>query len=557
LVAAPAVAAMLPRAAMHLTAMPAVRPLTLASTRGTYAGPLAPGEPVSILVRLAGKRDAELDRFVESLQSGASLSPRYLTPQEYGSYFGADPLVYGRAIAALRSAGFTIDDLPANRTDIVAHAPASRVAAFFATPLDRRVENGRVFFTARYEPLIPPALAAVAISGLDDYVQFHPLGFHRRSPHGKVNGSWTPADLAGGYNLNPLYAKGLDGKGTIIANVTCGAALASDVATFQAHFGLPNVPMVSTAVGGSLQTGCATYGNGESSLDAASATSIARGATFHQVVAHGLSNHDFDLAYEYVVNNLGSSVHVATTSWGVCERYMGKTELTIDEGDFKQAEAEGQFWFAASGDYGTDDCGAKGPISVDYPGSSPYVISVGGTNITGKTNGGVVSWASETTWQYTSSDDSGASGGGESILYAKPPYQKGVTPSKYTMRLVPDVALIADPGNDGVYLCINGQIEDDAGGTSEASPMWAGFLAIVEQNKIAKRQKLIDPHVRLYQLAKTSAYKSVFHDIVSGYNGAPAGTDPYGTFPGYYAGPGFDLTTGLGSFNGAPLLAAY
>ncbi len=557
--AVPAGAAVLRPMAAGLPVAP-VRPMTLAATRGSYAGRVSPGESISILVRLQGQHENELAPFLASLQNPANANPRYLTPDEFGRYFGADPLTYGRAIAALRAAGFVIDDTFENRTDIAAHAPAMRVAAFFGTPLDLRFERGRLFFTARYEPLIPAALGNATISGLDDYVQFHPLGLRR--PNGQVQGSWTPDDIAGGYNLASLYARGLDGSGVTIANSTAGAANASDVKKFQQHFALPVVPMLSVGVGGPLSTSCGRgCDNGESSLDVASATSVARGATFFQVVAHTSSNHNFDLSYEYIVNKLATKVHVVTTSWGLCEReFNGTKSKAIDEALMEQAAAQGQFWFSASGDNGTDDCdNGSSKISADFPGTSPYVISVGGTNVQGNTDGSgrVTSWAGESTWQYSNSD--GASGGGQSIFFPKPPYQKDVTPNDGA-RDVPDVALLADNVNDGVYLCDNGNIQAGWGGTSEAAPMWAAFLAIVEQSKDKSGKTLVDPHVRLYALARTHRYGSLFHDIVAGNNGVPAGDDPYypsKSFPGFNAGKGFDLTTGWGSFNGAPLLDAY
>jgi subtilase family serine protease len=185
------------------------------------------------------------------------------------------------------------------------------------------------------------------------------------------------------------------------------------------------------------------------------------------------------------------------------------------------------------------------------------VISVGGTNVQGTTDGSgrVTGWAGESTWQYANSD--GASGGGKSIFYAKPVYQNGVTPNDGA-RDVPDVALLADNINDGVWLCRNAQMQSDWGGTSEAAPMWAAFLAIVEQSKNKSGKTLVDPHRRLYALAKSGKYSSLFHDVLTGNNGVPANDDPYNkSFPGFNAGQGFDLATGWGSFNGAPLLAAY
>ncbi|MBV8155868.1 MAG: S8/S53 family peptidase, partial [Candidatus Eremiobacteraeota bacterium] len=492
------------------------RSLALPALRGATVGHVSPSARIDVYVRLPGRRDAELDGFVDAVT--APESPwfgRYLTPEQFGSYFGADPFRYAAAVRALQQHGFVIDELPPNRTDIVAHASAENVEAFFATPLDLRVDRGREYYTNRYLPVVPPALAGAVVSGLDDYVQFHPM--LRRDPNTVIGGrfSWGPDDVAAAYELTPLYKEGLDGKGVTIANATCGAAVPSDLALFQKTFALPAAPLVSTAepTGSHLTTACGrtSYGNGESSLDSDWATAIAREATFHQVVAAGPSNHDFDTVYSYIVNTLGHSVHVVTTSWGTCERDMkGTASLTIDEKLLAQAKAEGQHWFSASGDAGTDDCQDGGTaVSVDFPGSSPYVMSVGGTNVKGRiVRGNVTEWLDETVWQASNSD--GATGGGASILYAKPRYQRGVTPND-GVRDVPDVALIADNVNDGLWAAQGGQVAGGWGGTSESSPQWAGLLAIVEQRY--HNARIADPHARLYQLASSKAYHLLFHDI--------------------------------------------
>ncbi len=513
---------------------------------------------MELYISLHGRNARQVDALIAALNApGSPIYRRYLTPQQYGAYFGADPARYAAAIASLRRAGFTIEALPANRTDILASAPASVVSAYFQTPIDLRSERGRIYFANRFVPAIPRELDAEAISGLDDYVTFHP--HWRVRPYALSGGefSWAPADLAAAYDLGPLYAASpaLDGKGVTIANATCGAASPSDLAQFQRKFRLPRAALVSTGTGGALQAACASYGNGESTLDVDSALGVAREATFHQVVAHGPANALFDKSYSYIVNDLGASVHVVTTSWGTCERDMaGTPSLTIDEKLFAQAATEGQAWFSASGDNGTDDCeDGKTALSVDFPGSSPYVTSVGGTNVTAAiSHGSVTAWRAESAWQYANSN--GASGGGKSILFPKPPFQARLTPKDGT-RDVPDVALLADDLNDGMWIYQGGRLQSGWGGTSEAAPQWAGLLAIVVQRY--RGAAVERPNARLYDLAGTSAYAQLFHDVRTGTNAVPARFDPYGAFAGFQAGPGFDLCTGLGSYVGAKLVMAY
>ena len=413
--------------------VPPGRAPSIAAAHGVAVGAYPARAPIELYVRLQGRNEAQLDALIAALDTpGSNIFGRFLTPEQFGAYFGAAPRAYATAIGSLRRGGFIVEALPANRSDIIVRAPAATVSAYFQTPIDLRSENGRLFYANRFEPIVPAELGAEAISGLDDYGMHHPE-FLRR-PASTINGyfSWGPPDIAAAYDLDALYKSKpvLDGSGVTIANATCGAASDSDFATFQKQFPeLSRAHLISTAIGGKLQTGCGPYGNGESSLDVDSATGVARGATFHQVVARDSSNGAFDKVYSYIVNNLGSTVHVVTTSWGICEREIqGTPSLTIDEKLYRQAAAEGQAWFSASGDSGTDDCGAsKGAVSVDYPGSSPYVISVGGTNVKASiVHGSVTQWLAESTWQYSNSN--GASGGGRSILYAKPSYQMGMTP---------------------------------------------------------------------------------------------------------------------------------
>lgn len=536
--------------------MPGSRTLAETAVRGNFVGSVNRGEIIDVYIRLQGQHENEIARLIDAQQTpGSPWYSRFLTPEQYGRYFGAPPAAYVQAIALLRARGFVIDSLAPNRTDIVAHAPAATVSAFFETPLDLRSENGRIFRTNRFEPVFPAALHAVAVSGLETYHHKHSM--LRRQPQSIASGAfgWGPPDLAAAYDLNPLYKAGHGGQGVTIANATAGQARASDLALFQQHFNLPKAQLATVVV----PNGPANYGGiGESTLDVDSALGIARNATFLQVLAKGATDHNFDLSYQYIVND--ANVHVATTSWGECERDIkGTQSLTIDEKLFAQAATEGQAWFAAAGDNGTDDCedyNSKFGVSVDYPGSSPNVVSVGGTNLQGNRNGSIVtSWNGETTWQYSNSD--GATGGGKSILFDKPSWQKGRTPND-GVRDVPDVALIADNNNSPLIVAINGGIENGWGGTSESAPMWAGFLAIVIE--MHGNKPVANPHNRLYALASSGSYHSLFHDITSGNNGVPASArDPYGphTFPGYNATPNFDLTTGWGSFIGYALANAY
>jgi hypothetical protein len=156
------------------------------------------------------------------------------------------------------------------------------------------------------------------------------------------------------------------------------------------------------------------------------------------------------------------------------------------------------------------------------------VTGVGGTTLVLNSGGGV---ASETAWS--------GSGGGVSVVFSRPSWQAGTGVPAGTMRLVPDVASVAD-ANDGAFLVFSGR-QTIVGGTSWAAPTWAAFCALINQARASAGQPAIGLlNTRLYSLIGTSAIR----DITSGGNGT------------FNAGVGYDLCTGVGVPDVANLLTA-
>jgi subtilase family serine protease len=177
----------------------------------------------------------------------------------------------------------------------------------------------------------------------------------------------------------------------------------------------------------------------------------------------------------------------------------------------------------------------------------------------------------------------GASGGGTSALFARPSWQTGVTgiPSG-TQRLVPDVALYASAGFPGYLFCSSDQSDWNtstppfqtascnsgfrdgatgdltiAGGTSFATPIFAGMIALINQKQdYTAGQGLANKE--LYTLAAGANYSTLFHDVTSGNNNCTAGSTYCGsTTTGFSAGTGYDEVTGLGSVDLANLAGAW
>ncbi|MGA8529754.1 MAG: hypothetical protein WB622_08570, partial [Acidobacteriaceae bacterium] len=200
---------------------------------------------------------------------------------------------------------------------------------------------------------------------------------------------------------------------------------------------------------------------------------------------------------------------------------------STDEPYFKEFATQGQNLFQAAGD--SSKWTTSGTASETYPADDPYITSVGGTDLSTASAAGP--WASETAWS-----DSG--GGISPHDYAIPSWQTATAAScsscSKSYRNGPDVSANA---NFTFYVCADQTTctANDYGGTSFAAPMWAGFLALVNQQSVSNGGKplgFINP--TLYSIGESSSYDTDFHDITSGSNG-------------YSATTGYDLVTGWGS----------
>src|SRR5581483_11045146 len=183
------------------------------------------------------------------------------------------------------------------------------------------------------------------------------------------------------------------------------------------------------------------------------------------------------------------------------------------------------------------------PVQVSMPASDPLVLAVGGTALNASPAG---AYQGEMAWNGTTD----ASGGGYSSLFPRPSYQDGVAPAGAS-RGVPDVAANADAGTAMAETFGDGESRP-ASGTSAATPLWAGLIALADQ-EAGRHLGFVNPAI--YQIARSPAYHQAFHDVVTCDNSV---LWPTGLFVGYNAGPGWDPVTGWGSPDAqhlVPLLA--
>ena len=220
---------------------------------------------------------------------------------------------------------------------------------------------------------------------------------------------------------------------------------------------------------------------------------------------------DLDLALDRILADVTSEpgMRQLSISLGLGETYMAgpEGEVATQHQKFLRLAAAGVNVFVSSGDAGSnpDDTGHSptGPVQAEYESSDPCVIAVGGTSLTLTPNGSV---ADETGWT--------GSGGGKSIFFPRPPWQKGLGMPTSNVRLVPDVSVAADP-ETGALLVLHGHVTQ-IGGTSWSAPVWAGFCALLNEARAsagASPLPFLNPS--LYPLMSTAC----FRDIRSGSNG--------------------------------------
>ncbi|MBS1853390.1 MAG: S8/S53 family peptidase [Acidobacteria bacterium] len=542
----------------------------------------------SLAFRLSAGQQADLDALLARQQDPSSPDyHRWLTPEQYGVRFGMSDDDLAKVKSWLQSQGLSVTRTSRGRTQIFFSGTAAQIEAAFRTEIHNYVKDGETNFANATEPSIPAALANV-VMGVRNLDNFRPKPRIRRADPRFTSGIsgntfLAPDDFATIYNVQPLYDAGLDGSGESIAVVGQTAISLSDTQAFRTASNLPtNNPQLVLVPGSGTSTTC-TDDLVESNLDVQWAGAIAKKAQILFVYVGVDSGKTCATTSYSVWDSLQYAVDqnlapVISASYGYCESGLGTSNVNIIRSWAQQANTQGQTITAASGDSGAADCDANYPatqgLAVDVPASLPEVTGLGGTafsgdvsspgtywNTTNNANSGsAISYIPETSWNDTSSANGLSSGGGgASSIYNKPSWQTGTGVPGDNHRYVPDVALNSSPSHDGYLICsqgscVNGYRDTDTslnvvGGTSAASPAFAGIVAILNQATQSNGLGNINP--TLYSLASSST--AVFHDITTGDNKVACGsgsTDCPTSAPltiGYSAGVGYDQVTGLGS----------
>jgi hypothetical protein len=572
-------------------------------------------ENISLMFKLTQSQQADLAALLDELQN--SSSPNYhkwLTPEQFADRFGLSPSDVGKVVTWLQAQGFTVTQTARSRTWVSFSGTAAQVHAAFQTEIHRFSLDGKTYYANATEPSVPGAFVDVllAIHALDNY-SLKPASVVRKLQSNLkpdftsfISGNTyvSPADFAVIYDVDSLYAAGIDGTGQSIAVMgqsdlySDESGPSSDITAFRSASGLPaNLPQV-ILIPGASDPGVISGDVGEATGDVEWAGAVAKNATI--IYVNGGSNGVLK-ALQYAIAN--NSAPVISISYGLCEadwgaggNGWGPVNLNAFANLAQEANTQGQTIVAAAGDSGAAGCegnpafsgetAATHGLAVIAPASFPNVTGMGGTEFNegsgvywaAATNGvdvspSALSYIPETAWNdvsspFNTSHEMWAGGGGASANFAKPSWQTGTGVPNDNARDVPDLSLNASFFHDGSLFCVQGSCVSGfrdgnqhlsvGGGTSVATPCFAGIVALINQKmNTPNGQGNVNPI--LYSMAATTP--AAFHDITTGNNAVPcqAGTPdcPNGGSIGYTAGVGYDQASGLGSIDAFNLVIAW
>ncbi|WER48898.1 S53 family peptidase [Cupriavidus sp. WKF15] len=506
------------------------------------------------------------------LPAPGQMPDKALSRQEIAQRFGVSAEQVRKVEDVLRAYGLQVVEVKQGGRSIRVRGPAAAMIAAFRPELGIYQVPGQGQIRARQGMLMVPAEIADVVEGVFGLDQRRVAKRHAQAAAlVRAAAPLTPADLVKQYR----FPAG-DGAGKAVAIAEFGqnlgngqvlppAYLPSDVAAFCKRQGLPQPVVRIESVGLSPlseQQFKAEIQELPKDLQDLLFMQTAETMMDIEIVAGLCPKADIGVYFatwgesgwinllDEVTSGSGPLPVALSISYGLAEEapdWSHGAMASINQ-RLQIAAMQGMTVCVSSGDDGSG-CNQPGKrCHVAFPTSSPYVLSVGGTMLVAHADGKTqeVAW-----WEAPgerTQQGGGSTGGGVSVLNARPPWQTvsvgSLNPGAPDGRVVPDVAALAGPP---LYdLLLDGQPLPD-GGTSAAAPLWAALVARIDAALPAgKRQRFLAP-----LLYKGNVGRAGFSDIVSGQN-----TSRPSPGKGYTATSGFDAVTGWGVPNGQGLLEA-
>jgi subtilase family serine protease len=518
-----------------------VRPV-VSSGQAVPVGVLPQTQRLKLAIMLPLRNQPELTDLLSRLYDPSSPSfHQFLNVDQFTTQFGPTVADHQAVLDFAAANGLTVTGTHSNRLVVDVEGSVAQVEKAFHVSMrtfQHPTEN-RTFFSTDREPSMALSVAIQHIGGLNDFSR--PKSHMKKLPdaaqaqaiHPNVGsgtgGAFRPSDMRAAYAGNTT----LTGSGQSVAMVEFDGYNMADVVSDMSGTAI-NVPITNVLIDGA--SAGSDGDDGEQALDVAQAIGMAPGlASVRVYIAPGttaIGVGDVDMFNRIATDNISKSI---SCSWG-----WSPDDITQNNPIFQEYQAQGQSFFVASGDSGAFT--GSNATDSSFPAEDVFAIAVGATDLT--TTGAGGPWASETAWP-------DSSGGPADDKFAIPSYQSGVASTanggSTTIRNIPDVAM---EGNFDNIACSNGSCNGQTGGTSYASPRWAAFIALVNQQSVAAGHGtvgFINPAI--YAIGKSTSFTSDFHDITSGNNRNAQGKS-------FNAVAGYDLVTGWGSPIGQTMINA-
>lgn len=499
-----------------------VRPSEVSSS--TKIGPAKNSDSLDFTIELGLKdEDQFADRLDQIYTKGHPNYHKFLKTGEFAILHEPTPTETNQVIDHLSKNGIVTKRSAGRHLSVT--GKVSDLNAFFHTEIHQYQDSKGVSFLAPlFDVSVPKKLGIVGV---------HKMHTFPHKAKANVVGTYAPLPYIATF-LRMMYdiPSSLTGTGQVIAIDGLPFNI-NDIRAFEASLGFGGTEATITPIGvdGFDPTyNPATPPDTETTVDISTILAIA--PNISTILVYENEGDPVSTLNQIAIDNKATTVSTSFSGG------YGSAPLNTT---LQQMAAQGQSVFAASGD--------SGCANLPSPGDQPFITGVGGTvKGSGYVNGVTPTYPGENTWQYQS-------GGGISATWPIPSYQraaaKGNPQASKTKRNVPDVAAFAGTHYaPWYYIYANGVDSGPWAGTSIASPLWAAFIALTNQSNQAQgltNVGFLNP--ALYKIGASPQYSATFHDMNDGNSNANTGCR------GYTAIAGYDLVTGWGSMNGAPLIA--
>jgi len=497
-------------------------------------GPLSVSQPLHVVLTLKLRNEQQLDAYI------AKPRFRLLTTRQFRMLYGPTKEQAQAVADYLTKAGFGHVKIAVDNAFVEADGRADTAqAAFHTSFVHVKTHDGRDAFANSSAVQIPSSLQDVvhAVLGMQNVHiattmirRYDPLATHLISTQTEASGvaaGHQPSDFPAIYG-----ASGMPNVTSVAVGSISAGPMTNVLNDLRSIY-----PGVNVILRGDTSAGSGSGSNdGDSEFDLDSQDIIAfTGVTqYYFYVANSTSDADLETDYAQVVSD--NVLKAIDASIGECETDAQSDGAAVSmDATFKQAVAQGQTFFFSSGDKGADECN-NGLNLPSWPASSQYVTAVGGTSLYTSPN---TVWQTEEVWNNTV-QGYGGTGGSPSAFEPIPSWQQGVAGvTNQVYRGVPDIAFEADPAM-GALITVDGQPDQQYGGTSLAAPLAVGMWAHVLQAD-GVNLGFASPVIYKFAQASDFNYSSAFHDIMSGSN------SNFGPGDCCSAAFGWDYTSGWGS----------